>query len=54
MAGHVIRNEGMKLPKYTLQGTNIYPTLEKENHRLKSAGWDGICDRSGKGTHMSV
>ena len=32
-------------PISTLQRTNIYPTWErekkKENHRLKSAGWNG-------------
>ena len=28
----------------TLQGTITYPTLgSSENHRLNSAGWDGIC-----------
>ena len=32
------KSEG-KLPSREL----TYPTLEKENHRLKSAGWDGIC-----------
>ncbi len=27
----------------TLQETNISHQSEKENHRLKSAGWEGIC-----------
>ena len=30
-----------------------YPTLRSsENHRLKSAGWDGICDRSQGGSSI--
>ena len=33
--------------RFTLQGTITYPTMgSSENHRLKSAFLEGICDRS--------
>ncbi len=41
----------VSLPECTLQETITYPSWGKpEHHRLKNAGFDGICDRLWEGS----